>query len=338
MFFDAALDDSQALGSIDPVLRDIATWGAEVRRACTEAADTVSRLGAGDRPRAVVAAGPRGRFFRAVLEPSCPVPFVAWTHAGLPGWAGPLDLVVVMCPEGTGDDEVSAVAEARRRGCSLLVAAPAGSPVHEAADGRGTVLVPVGSADPTATAVPVLKALHLMGLGAPVDGEPVASALDDVAERCGPGVPADMNSAKEFALAVADDVPVLWGGSVLAARAARRIAELLRSASGKPVVAGSFDQIAPMLEAAPEPELFADPFEDAAPAPARPVLVILDDGADLASIASTRALLDAAAGNASVRIQEVRAVEGPDVARFAALLATGKFAAAYLALGLGRPA
>jgi hypothetical protein len=31
-------------------------------------------------------------------------------------------------------------------------------------------------------------------------------------------------------------------------------------------------------------------------------------------------------------------VEGPDVGRFAALLATGRFAAAYLALGLGRPA
>jgi hypothetical protein len=39
-----------------------------------------------------------------------------------------------------------------------------------------------------------------------------------------------------------------------------------------------------------------------------------------------------------VRVQYVRAVDGPDVGRFAALQATGRFAAAYLALGLGRPA
>jgi hypothetical protein len=46
----------------------------------------------------------------------------------------------------------------------------------------------------------------------------------------------------------------------------------------------------------------------------------------------------AAAEKGSVRVHTVRAAEGPDVGRFAALLATGRFAAAYLALGLGRRA
>jgi hypothetical protein len=45
-----------------------------------------------------------------------------------------------------------------------------------------------------------------------------------------------------------------------------------------------------------------------------------------------------AAERSAVRVHEVRAAEGPDVGRFAALLSTGRFAAAYLALGLGRPA
>lgn len=338
MFFDGSLDDTNALSVIDPVLREIAGWGAQVRLADVASADVLATLNAGDRPRAIVAGGPDGRLFRAVLEPVCPVPFVAWPHRGLPGWAGPLDLVVVVCRDGNGDDEISAVAEARRRGCQLLVAAPEGSAMHQAAAGRSTIFLPAGSADPTALAVPVLHALHIMGLGPQVEVEPVAAALDDVAERCGPNVPADANPAKELALAIADDVPVVWGGSVLAARAARRVAEALRSASGRPAVAGEADLLVPILEGAPESDLFADPFEDGSAASLRPALVILDDGSDSPAALAGRARLDAAAQSGGVRFQEVRAVEGPDIGRFAALLATGRYAAAYLALGLGRPA
>ncbi len=338
VFFDGSLDDPDALSVIDPVLRDIAGWGAQVRLADSATADALASLSAGDRPRAIVAGGADGRLFRAVLEPVCPVPFVAWPHQGLPGWAGPLDLVVVVCRSGHGDDEISAVAEARRRGCQLLVAAPEDSPMAAAAAGRGTTFLPAGSADPTALAVPVLHALHIMGLGPQVDAEPVAAALDEVAERCGPSVPADVNPAKELALGIADDVPVVWGGSVLAARAARRVAEALRSASGRPAVAGEADLLVPILEGSPEPDLFADPFEDGGSAAPRPALVILDDGADSPSALAGRARLDAAAESSSVRVQEVRATDGPDIGRFAALLATGRFAAAYLALGRGRPA
>ena len=35
--------------------------------------------------RAVIAAGPDSRLLRAVLEPWCPVPFVAWPSPALPG-------------------------------------------------------------------------------------------------------------------------------------------------------------------------------------------------------------------------------------------------------------
>ncbi|TDE15943.1 SIS domain-containing protein [Jiangella asiatica] len=339
MFFDGSLDDPNALSVIDPVLRDVAGWGAQVRLAESAAADVLGSLdGGGDRPRAVIAGGADGRLFRAVLEPICPVPFVAWPHRGLPGWAGPLDLVILVCPHGVGEDEISAVAEARRRGCALLVTAPERSPMRDAAAGRGTTFIPAGSTDATALAVPMLHALHLLGLGPQVDAEPVAAALDDVAERCGPSVPVDVNPAKELALGLADDVPVVWGGSVLAARAARRVAEALRSASGRPAVAGDADQLVPLLAGAPEPDLFADPFEDGPATTTRPALVILDDGADTDPAVAERARLDDAASSAGVRVQEVRAVEGPDIGRFAALLATGRFAAAYLALGLGRPA
>lgn len=337
MFFDGALEDPDALATIDPALREIAGWGAEVRRADHTAAWAIAELSPGDRPRAVVAGGADGRLFRAVLEPVCPVPFVAWPHPGLPGWAGPLDLVVVMSVHGDEDEALFTVGEAVRRGCALLVAAPADSPVAAAAHSRATTLLPAGSTDPTALAVPVLRALRALGLGPEVEAEPVAAALDDVAVRCGASTPVDQNPAKEIALALGDDLPVVYGGSVLAARAARRVAEALRAASGRAAIAGDDHQVAPLLAEAPEVDVFADPFEDEV-RPPRPALLVLDDGADAPALRRARERVMAAAEKGSVRVETVRAAEGPDIGRFATLLATGRFAAAYLALGLGRPA
>ena len=74
----------------------------------------------------MIAAGPDSRLLRAVLEPWCPVPFVAWPNPSLPGWAGSLDLVVVLAPDG-GPGSASAVAEAVRRGCQVVVACPPSS-------------------------------------------------------------------------------------------------------------------------------------------------------------------------------------------------------------------
>ncbi len=337
MFVDSTLDDPQALESIDPVLREIAGWGAEVRRADAAATQAMGALDPTDRPRAVIAGGADGRLFRAVLEPVCPVPFVAWPHPGLPGWAGPLDLVVVMSVAGEEEDAFSTVTEAVRRGSSILVAAPVCSAVATAAQSSATVLLPAGTTDPTALAVPVLKALHLLGLGPEVEAEPVASALDAVAVRCGARTPVDQNPAKEIALALGDDLPVVFGGSVLAARAARRVAEALRAACGRAAIAGGDHQLVPLLEKAPEQDLFADPFEGDIQEP-RPSLLVLDDGVDSPQVKAATARVLQAAEKGSVRVHTVRAAEGPDVGRFAALLATGRFAAAYLALGLGRRA
>jgi hypothetical protein len=162
----------------------------------------------------------------------------------------------------------------------------------------------------------------------------VAEALDDVAKRCGPGVPIDANPAKELALVLADHVPLLWGGSPLASRAARRVAEELRAATGKPAVAGTVSQIEPLLASAPEHDIFADPFDvdaDDAAGATPPALVFLDDGDPSSQDAQER--LEAAARARDVRTHTVTADDGPDVARFATLLAIGRFAAAYLAVG-----
>lgn len=337
MFDETSLSDARALATVDDALRAIAQWGAAVRLADAAAQPRLDEIPDDmTRPRAVLAAGPDGRLLRTVLEPVCPVPFVAWPHGGLPGWAGPLDLVVVLSTTGggTAHDQAS-VAEAVRRGCELVLVCPPESVLHRIADGRGWIL-PAASGDALAASIPALRALHALGLGPEVAAEPVAAALDRVARRCGPDIPVDENPAKELALALADRLPVLWGGSPLASRAARRLAEGLRAATGVPAVAGVADQLVPLLAAAPERDVFADPFDDEADTTTLPpVLVMLDDPAAGPAAEQDWERLERTARARGVAVHRVATDDDADVARFASLLAMGRFAAVYLRLGTG---
>src|SRR3954471_5911373 len=183
-FDDGLLDDEVSLGRADQDLRQIAEAGARVRlESVTPAAPlaaAVARLSE-SRPRAVVAAGPDSRLLRAVLEPTCPVPFVAWPGAGLPGWAGTLDLVVVLAPDGSDPGTAAGVAEAVRRGCQLVVATPEDSLVGQHAQGRYATLLPTQTGDQLAIAVVVLDLLDRVHLGPQTDPNVVADALDEIA-------------------------------------------------------------------------------------------------------------------------------------------------------------
>ena len=281
-FDEARLDDERALGAADPLLRSLAESGARVRREAAEAAEATSEAferNRDNRPRAVIAAGPDSRLLRAVLEPWCPVPFVAWPGPGLPGWAGGLDLVVMLAPERSDPAAASAVAEAVRRGCQVVVASAPDSMVAEHAAGRWTTILPSRSGDQLATAVVMLDYLHRVELGPRTDPEEVARALDDVAIACSPHRDLAVNPAKMLAIALADTNPLVWGGSVLAARAARRVAESLRRAAGRGAIAGDAEHLLPVIEATRQRDVFDDPFADDAP-DRRPMLLVLDDGAE----------------------------------------------------------
>ena len=99
--------------------------------------------------------------------------------------------------------------------------------------GRWSTILPTTARDQLATAVLVLEYLDRVDLGPPADHEQVAEALDRVAMSCSPHRDIAVNPAKILAIALADANPVVWGGSVLAARAARRVAESIRRASGR---------------------------------------------------------------------------------------------------------
>jgi hypothetical protein len=337
-FDESRLDDERVLSSIDPLLRRLAESGARVRREATDAAEAtaeaVERARDGVRPRAVLAAGPDSRLLRAVLEPWCPVPFVAWPGPALPGWAGSIDLVVVLAPVGGDTGAASAVAEAVRRGCQVVVAAPPRSLVAEHAAGRWATVLPTATGDQLATAVVMLDYLDRVALGPRTDPEQVAAALDTVATDCSPHRDLAVNPAKMTAIALADTNPVLWGGSVLAARAARRVAESLRRATGRSALAGDVEQVLPVLEATPRRDVFDDPFADDAPE-RRPVLLVLDDGADDRLSRESRGRLQAAAAERGIRVETITS-EGADteVARYASLMLQGTYAAEYLRVGL----
>jgi hypothetical protein len=271
-----------------------------------------------------------------VLEPWCPVPFVAWPGPSLPGWAGALDLVIVLAPGGGDAQAFSAVREAVRRGCSLITACPPHSLLAEHAAGRHSTILPTQTDDTLAVAVVMLQGLHSMGVGPEIDPDQVARVLDDVAIACAPLCDIAGNPAKELALALGDSTPLVWGGSVLAARAARRVAEAIRRTTGRPALAADAEHLHPVLAATRSRDLFADPLDESGAVPLRPGLLVLDDGTQEASIREQRGWLSSTAEARDVHVQTITAVEGPEVARYAALLSTGLYTATYLGVGLGR--
>ncbi|WP_181312329.1 SIS domain-containing protein [Nocardioides campestrisoli] len=338
-FDESRLDDPEVLATWDAVLRPLAESGARVRREMAGAAEVLPAAVAaalvGSRPRAVVAAGPDSRLLRAVLEPWCPVPFVAWPGAGLPGWVGSLDLVVVLAPEGSDHGSASAVSEAVRRGAQAVVACPPRSLVAEHAAGRWTTLFPMATGDQLASAVVMLEYLDQVQLGPRTDAEEVAGALDAVATSCSPHRDLAVNDAKMLAIALADTMPVVWGGSVLAARAARRVAESLRRATGTSAIAGVAENLLPVLEATRPRDVFDDPFADEG-GERRPLLLVLDDGTEQELARAERDQLLQAASLRGIRTETVRCRDGlaTEVARYASLVLHGRYAAAYLQCGL----
>ncbi|MGJ6981404.1 SIS domain-containing protein [Aestuariimicrobium soli] len=347
-FDDALLESRDLSPRADDLLRSLASAGSRVRREAAGSTDEHPAAGfeAGLRPRGVIVVGPEARLVRAVLEPVCPVPFMAWPHPGLPAWVGALDLVVVMAPGGSDPALVSSTAEAVRRGAAVVVAAQQGSTVAERAGSRTTLTLPLSTGDALACVVQVLSVLHQLGLGPLVVPEQVADAADLVAEESSPHRDLTTNPAKELAVALADAQPLVWGGTVLAARASRRVAEAIRRATGRAALAADASELLPVIEGVRERDMFADPFEDGAQP--RPVLVVLDDPAGDAQVRQDRSTLLASAQAHDVRVclvsavgeqagdlQQPNAMETSAMETYVTLLQKGLYGAAWLGIGLG---
>jgi len=332
MFFDdARLDDQDVLASHDGQLRWLAGAGARIRIEADGVQADGLAVDEHFRPRGVVVIGAEARLIRAVLERICPVPLVAWGFAGLPGWVGPLDLVVVLASRDDSTQLTSSVDEATRRGASLVVACPSDSRLASRLPSTAA-RVNTRTADPTAAAIVVLQLLHQFGLGPRVSAQTAADAADLVAEESSPHRDLATNPAKHLALSLADAEPLIWGGSVLAARASRRIAEAIRVASGRPALAAEAEDLLPVLTACPRRDLFADPFDQTLAA--RPVLVTLEGPSADEQVLAARRELVAIADDRDVRVCPIHAEHDNDIDRYVSLLLKGSYAATYLGIGL----
>jgi hypothetical protein len=179
----------------------------------------------------------------------------------------------------------------------------------------------------------MMEYLDRVHLGPRADAEQVAEALDAVAIACSPHRDLAVNPAKMLAIALADTNPLVWGGSVLAARAARRVAESIRRAIGRTALAGDAEHLLPVLEATRQRNVFEDPFAGDG-GDLRPMLLVLDDGTEEPVVREHRGRLQAAAAARGIRVETLTTDASTEVARYASLLLSGRYAAEYLRLGL----
>jgi hypothetical protein len=106
----------------------------------------------------------------------------------------------------------------------------------------------------------------------------------------------------------------------------------VRRASGRSAIAGDAEHLLPVLEATRRRDVFDDPVLEGAAA--RPVLLVLDDGADDPVVREQRGRLQAVAADRGIRVETVSTDADTEVARYASLVLTGSYAAEYLRLGL----
>ena len=151
---EALLNDPEQMAARDSreVLVALATAGAQVRQAITLSREAgIERMAGGDRPRSVLVASLGGsavvaNVLELLAEPGSPVPVTVRRNLPLPGWVGPLDLVVAVSLSGRAPGPLAVAAEAARRGASILTVGAADSPLAEVcARARGVHIQPICS-------------------------------------------------------------------------------------------------------------------------------------------------------------------------------------------------
>ncbi|MFF2655594.1 SIS domain-containing protein [Streptomyces sp. NPDC058045] len=371
MLDESLLDNPEALGREDRrgLLRGAAEAGARVRTALRHATEAgVTALEPDGRPRAVLIAGP-GTAATCVAEllgelagAGCPVtrlhptgvaPAAGALRWAMPGWAGPVDLLLIATPDGTEPGLGVLADQAYRRGTSLVAVCPADSPLTHSVTAAHGLTVPMATApyeqdEPDAAAAPgalwalltpLLALLDRTGLlEAPDEAlHRVADRLDSTAERCGPAIATYANPAKTLAAELADSLALIWTEGPSAGPVGRRFAAALAEFAGRPALAAELPEALPAhgtlltkaLAAGADPDdFFRDRVEEAQALRAR-VLLLRDQTAG--GLSAAPAARELALGH-DTAVSELEPKDGAELETLAELIATTDFAAVYLAL------
>ncbi|MFI0896072.1 SIS domain-containing protein [Streptomyces sp. NPDC020983] len=368
MFDESLLEDPDGLARADThgLLRGVAAAGARVRTALRLAGEAgLEELRPDGRPRTVLVAGsgPDAAavtdLLTALASGNCPVqPLTStgpspersrWT---LPGWAGSLDLLILLSPQGTEQGLTDLVEQAYRRGCTAVAVTPAKAPLADAvAQVRGLALpfapgpadaAPEPAADTGAfwaLLTPLLALADRLGLATAPGAElhALADTLDATAAGCGPAVATYTNPAKTLAAELADALPLLWSQGPTAAACARRFAAVLGTRAGRPALSAELPAALTLhgpLQAgahaltADSDDFFRDRVEEADGLRLR--VVLLQEAPDQPGSAAPAAREQAYAHDTP--LSEITAPGGSDLHVAAELLALTDFAAVYLAV------
>ncbi|WP_299570985.1 hypothetical protein [uncultured Williamsia sp.] len=289
------LDDVPQLqdADVDGWLRAGALAGAQVRAVSAALEEGVLEPLSRVRPRAVIVVVGRGTardaadLVVATMSAHTDVPLVVVPT--IPGWVGPLDVVIV-----SGDDAgdralADAAARAVRRHAELVLDIPVEGPIAEAAAGGGLDLSPrVSTPDPfrfcghVAALAGVIGALaEVRTGGARFDAAALADTLDAEASAAHPGNESFHNAAKSLAARV-QGRQVVWAGDTPAAMAlATHAARTVYTVAGISGVSAAVSEALvvaarPTTVAAPEVDpIFHDPDFDPPLAAPPPRVVVL---------------------------------------------------------------
>ena len=375
------LDDAELIESGDPggMLRQVASSAAQVRTALRACAETdLSQLSPDVRPRAIVVAGSGGAggavfagdALAAICGAGTSVQVTGVSGYQLPGWIGATDLVIAVSRSGHTAETIALAGEAARRGCHLVGVGAPGSPLQElAARARGT-FIPVTTVGPAramawALTVPLLVAAARLGVARidEADYEAAAAVMEDVSHQCRPSSESFVNPGKSLALDLVGRLPLIWGGSPLAAAAAWRFASQLAANAKYPAVAGvlpevGHDQVAALdgpYVPAPEPAFpAAENYDDgsypdysdsgdgdldldgAGPDDGSLRLVLLADPAgEHPVVERTRVAAASLAAARGVDVSELKMDGGDPLRRLAAMVQLLDYASVYLGIANG---
>ena len=357
MIDDLLLDDIARMSALDAsdMLPAVATSGAQMREAVTTInREDLAEVAKGDQPRNVVFAGlggsgVGGQVLRAVLGQSVPVPIhLEQTHS-LPGWVGPMDVVIAVSCSGATEETLSMTAEAGRRGARVITIGAGGSALEklsESISGAVHFGIDAKGRSPRASlwthVTPLLMVANALRI-AHIDEkefEIAADLMDELSVANGPSVLLGENSAKALALSCAESLPMVWGTGMIGATAAGRFMAQLAENAKIPAAHGelpevghnqivSFDGV--LAGAAPARDIFRD--DDLIDR--RTHLFILRDTNEHPAVEKRIGIVSQIAAERNVPVTLIQAQDGHPISRLASLIIPTDWASVYAGLALG---
>jgi glucose/mannose-6-phosphate isomerase len=358
MIDDLLLDDIDGMSALDAsgMLPAVASSGAQMREAISVIDRTLlSDISKGNQPRNLVIAGlggsgVGGQVLRAVLGHGTPIPILLEQSHSLPGWVGPMDVVIGVSCSGMTEETLSSTAEAGRRGARVITIGAGGSDLEKLSGSIGGAVhfaIDAKGRSPRASlwthATPLLMVANALGI-AHIDEkefEVAADLMDQLSVANGPSVPLGANPAKALALSCAESLPMVWGTGMIGATAAARFMAQLAENAKIPAAHGELPEVGHnqivtfdgvLAGAAPERDIFRD---DEDLIDRRTHLFILRDSNEHPAVEKRIGIVSQIASDRNVPVTLIQAKDGHPISRLASLIVPTDWASVYAGLALG---